>query len=236
MQYPANLQKGDKVCFIAPARKVSPQELKNAISILEAWGLQVVETPNLYLEDHQFAGDDLKRSEHVQWALDHPDIKALFCVRGGYGTSRIIDQLSFDKLKNRLKWLVGFSDITILLSEFFNNGICSLHAPVALLFDQIGNEHAMNSLKEVLFYRQGFMLSAPPIGLNKQGEAKGKLVGGNLSVLVDQIGKFLPDKDLSNPCNMLDMHFFKEIKRFKNPLNFFSQSHLTFTAFFREIL
>ena len=188
MQWPVKLKKGDKVCFIAPARKVRSEELVTAQAILEEWGLQVVATPQLFLENHQFAGTDQDRAAQVQWALDHDELRALFCVRGGYGTSRIIDQLSFDKLKKHPKWLIGFSDITVLLSRFFNEGICTIHGPVALLFDQKGNTLAMKRLRALLFGRNVDGLQASPCSLNRCGIASGPLVGGNLSVLVDQIG------------------------------------------------
>jgi len=187
VQFPRSLAPGDKVCFIAPARKVLKEELTTGINVLSSWGLEVVETPNLFAEDNQFAGSDQERSAHVQWALDHKEIKAMFCVRGGYGTSRIVDSLDFEMLLEYPKWLVGFSDITILLNQFYNTGISSIHGPVALLFSDKTDDEMMLSLKETLFSNKNATIYSSSNRLNKFGEIEGQLVGGNLSVLVDQI-------------------------------------------------
>lgn len=188
MLFPSKLKKGDKVCFVAPARKVSSGELLPATQLLERWGLVVIKTPNLFLCDNQFAGEDHLRAKQVQWALDHEDVKAVFCVRGGYGTSRIIDQLNFDLFRSFPKWLVGFSDITVLLNRLYNLGISSVHGPVAILFNQQGNDRAICNLRSLLFTGVVPVFEPKLNILNQVGIVKGPLVGGNLSVLVDQLG------------------------------------------------
>ncbi len=182
---PPALKIGDKVAFIAPARKVAKAELAKATAVLESWGLAVVFPEGLFLENNQFAGTDAQRVNHIQWCFDNSEIKAVFCVRGGYGTSRIIDTLEFSILKKNPKWLVGFSDVTVLLNRMYNEGIETIHGPVALLLHQ--NQEAQQKLKQLLF-GENVGLSAPYHSLNQLGKTKGKVVGGNLSVLVNQIG------------------------------------------------
>ena len=184
---PPKLRKGDKVAFIAPARKVVLKELEAAIKVLEAWGLVVVFPKGLFLEEHQFAGTDNDRINHIQSCINDEDIRALFCVRGGYGTSRIIDALDFTLLQTKSKWFVGFSDFTVLLGRLFNEGLESIHGPVALLLDE--DQEVKDVLYVTLFDSDAVrIVRTCSHSYNQLGKASGKLVGGNLSVLVNQIG------------------------------------------------
>ncbi|MBQ6683059.1 MAG: LD-carboxypeptidase, partial [Bacteroidales bacterium] len=133
MTLPPFLSPGDRVAFAAPARKILPSELKPAISLLQSWGLQPVVPDHLYDSYHQFAGPDSIRTALMQQLLDDPDIKAIFCVRGGYGTVRIIDNLDFSHFAQHPKWIVGYSDITVLHSHIQQNlGIATLHATMPI--------------------------------------------------------------------------------------------------------
>jgi muramoyltetrapeptide carboxypeptidase len=195
MIYPSSLRHGDKVAFIAPARKVVLEELEKASLIFASWGLEVVCPLGLFLEDNQFAGTDTERIIHIQWCLDNPEIRAVFCVRGGYGTSRIIDGLDFSKFKQNPSWLIGFSDVTVLLNTVYNQGVASVHGPIALLLHQ--NASVQKHLKSILFDSNfSNNLKVPFHPFNQFGCVKGKLIGGNLSVLVNQIGtNSFPDLD-----------------------------------------
>jgi muramoyltetrapeptide carboxypeptidase len=187
MIIPDRLRRGDKIAFIAPARKIKKEELETAVAILEGWGLEIVYPDGLFLENNQFAGADEDRINHIQWCLDNPSIKALLCVRGGYGTSRIIDRLNFSKFLDSPKWVIGFSDITVLLNQIFINNIQAIHGPVAMLLAQ--DKTTQDSLKTILFDNKfSNHISAPYNKLNQLGVAQGELVGGNLSVLVNLIG------------------------------------------------
>ncbi|MDB4835294.1 LD-carboxypeptidase [Cyclobacteriaceae bacterium] len=188
MVTPSYLKPGDKVAFIAPARKVTKRELHTAYKILTNWGLQVIDTHLLFEEHHQLAGDTQTRTRQVQQCLDNHELKALFCVRGGFGTSKIIDDLNFDQLIEHPKWLIGFSDITILLCKLFNINMQSIHADVALLLGQKGGEDTSSQLKQILFGQSKQKIKAPHHPLNQLGSTTATAVGGNLSVLVDQIG------------------------------------------------
>lgn len=187
MQKPPALVKGDKVAIISTARKISIEEIDPAKKIIEQWGLEVIFGEHLFSSDHQFAGTTENRTYDLQWALDHPEIKAVFCARGGYGTVKLIDELNFSHFKSEPKWIVGYSDVTVLHNHINRNfGIQTLHASMPINF-VTNTEEALLSLKNTLF---GDRLSYDfePHSLNVNGKAKGELVGGNLSILYSLTG------------------------------------------------
>lgn len=184
---PAKLKIGDKVCLISTARKVTKAELLPSVEVLSSWGLEVVYGKYLFESDNQFAGSDAFRLSDLQTAVDDPEIKAIFCARGGYGTPRIIDLLDWSEFKKHPKWIIGFSDVTVLLNASQNEGICSVHAPMLLFFDKPDYQTSIEALKRTLFGTAD-ILQAEANALNKQGKATGTLVGGNLSLVVNSIG------------------------------------------------
>lgn len=192
MNFPL-LKPGDHVTIVAPARKISREELQTGISILESWGLKVILNDDVFAIDHQFAGNDAIRLRNFQHAIEHPDIKAIFCARGGYGTLRIIDQLDFSPLKHHPKWIVGYSDITVLHNELLSRRhLSSLHATMPINMPANTTE-ALNSLRKILF-EGNIQYEIPPHTLNRTGEAKGILFGGNLSMIYALNGsRSLPD-------------------------------------------
>lgn len=180
MKTPPFLKKGDTVAIVATARKISKNEIEPSVEILENWGLKVILAPNLFKENNQFAGTDKDRAIGLQWTLDNKNIKAVFVARGGYGTLRIIDNISLGKFIERPKWIVGYSDTTILHSHLYNNGVATIHGTMPFQFTQ--NEEATESLRKILFgEKQEY--ESPGHVLNRKGEAKGEIVGGNLSLL-----------------------------------------------------
>jgi muramoyltetrapeptide carboxypeptidase len=179
---PPSLEPKDKVAIVAPARKISKQELRKAIDILTGWGLEVVFPENLFKEHHQFSGTDEQRAADFQWALDNPDIKAIFCARGGYGSARIIDSLDFSAFRNQPKWIVGYSDITVIhthINKLFN--ISTIHGTMPINF-ATNSVQSLNTLKSIL---SGDMPTYAVGGneFNIKGKSEGQLVGGNLSIL-----------------------------------------------------
>jgi muramoyltetrapeptide carboxypeptidase len=187
MEKPQPLSKGDKIALISTARKISLQELEPAISIIKSWGLEPVFGKNLFNVNHQFAGTTEDRIADLQEALESPEIKAVLCVRGGYGTVQLIDSIDFSNFKNNPKWVIGYSDVTVLHNHINKNfGIATLHATMPINFTT-NTKEALESLKETLF-------GALPIyiteihQLNRLGEAKGELVGGNLSIIYSLTG------------------------------------------------
>ncbi len=182
---PPFLNKGDIIGIAATARKVTSEELQFAINHIQKRGYQVVLASNIYSESYQFAGDDESRRKGFQDLLDNPNIKAIFVVRGGYGTVRIIDRIKFDKFKQNPKWICGFSDITVLHSHLFRLGFQSIHSTMPLLFSQ--SEEATNSLFDILEGKK-VNYELPVHLLNKYAEAEGIIIGGNLSVLYSLMG------------------------------------------------
>lgn len=182
---PPSLKLGDRVAIIAPAKKISLKEIEAAIETLKEWGLEVVLGNNLLNEYHQFSGTDRDRAADFQHMLDDETIKAILCARGGYGTVRIIDCLNFNRFLKAPKWIIGFSDITVLHTHINQAlGIETLHAPMAFNFKQLaGQQSDVKNLKAILFGEKWPGYTLPKNSLNMQGKASGILVGGNLSIL-----------------------------------------------------
>ena len=186
MIQPSYLQKGDTVAIVSTARKITSDNIISAIKLLEKWGLNVVVGNTIGLEDHQFAASDEKRIADFQQQLDNPKVKAIWCARGGYGTVRLIDKLDFSAFKKHPKWIVGYSDITVLHSHIHNFGIETLHATMPINIES-NSQQTLESLKKSLFGKNLFYeVSADE--KNKSGNASGELVGGNLSVLYSLLG------------------------------------------------
>ena len=187
MRPPPLLKKGDRIGLAAAARKISRKELEAPIEIIENRGFQVVFDDRLFASENQFAGSDELRADYLQRMLDDESIKAIFFVRGGYGSVKIIDRLNFTKFKKNPKWIVGYSDATVFHSHITRNlGIQTLHASMPINFS--GNTPtALSSLFDTLAGEVlKYVLSQH--ALSKTSDAKGILTGGNLSVLYSLLG------------------------------------------------
>jgi muramoyltetrapeptide carboxypeptidase len=183
IKQPAYLKRGDKVAIVCPAKKL-PKSIDAAIAILEDWGLEVVIGETVTASYHQFAGDDALRTADLQRYLDDPEIKAVIAGRGGYGTLRIIDDLDFTKFVENPKWIVGFSDITVLLSHVYANyQVQCIHGQMPYTFEDSSLE-ALASLKTALFGGElVYEFSDVNALKNRNGEVEGILIGGNLTLL-----------------------------------------------------
>jgi len=185
---PPNLQKGDTIAIVAPAGFLKSEESLNAgITIAESWGLQIKIGKNVFKKNGHFAGIDTERLADLQDALDDQNIKAIWCARGGYGTNRIIDKLDFSSFIKHPKWVIGYSDICVLLNHINHFGVASLHAMMATSNKSIENDLALLSLKRALF-GQALNYEIPSNKNNNIGKAHGVLVGGNLSLLAASLG------------------------------------------------
>lgn len=185
MTAPPCLQKGDKVAIAVPARKITLAEVQTFVSMLTEWGLKVIFASNFGKEYHQFAGNETERVTGLQSLLDDPSIKAIFCARGGYGTVRIIDSLDFSFFIAHPKWIVGYSDITVLHSHIHNNfEIETLHSIMPIDF-AVGtpSSFAVESLKKALFENETISYKFLTSPYSRTGTAEGILCGGNLSIL-----------------------------------------------------
>ena len=209
---PPYLKPGDTVAIVAPAGilKQNTKVLENTKTLLKGWGLQVVFGAHLQVKTHHFAGSDDQRASDLQMALDDPNIKAIWCARGGYGTLRIIDDLDFEKFKTHPKWIVGYSDVTVLHNTLNNLGYESLHAMMCinLIEDANAIKQSISTLKSALF---GTLKTYEIEGHsdNKPGTATGPLVGGNLSLLTAGLGS---DTQLDTNDKLI---FIEEIDEYK---------------------
>ncbi len=177
-----NLKSGDTISLISTARKVSEKELNFAKNLIESWGLKVSYGKNLFKVDHQFAGSVVQRSHDLQEALNDENIKAIFFVRGGYGSIQVIDHIEWSSFQNSPKWLIGYSDITVFHSHVHQNfGIPTLHATMPINFPK-NTQSSLENLRKVLFGdKVSYQIKANPF--NRKGLAKGEIVGGNLSII-----------------------------------------------------
>jgi muramoyltetrapeptide carboxypeptidase len=187
---PPCLLPGDTIALICPAGYMPPEKAGTCIETLHAWGYNVHIGPTLNSRsENYFSGTDEERRTDLQQALDDPAIKAILCARGGYGLSRIIDKLDFTAFKKNPKWIIGFSDITVLHAHIQTNyKIATLHAPMAGAFNDGGAEGPyVISLRHALEGKKArYNCDIHP--LNRKGEAVGSLVGGNLSLLAHLCG------------------------------------------------
>ena len=199
---PPYLKIGDSVAIVAPARKISAEDISEGIDILRSWGLNVVLSENLLCSSNQFAGTDEQRADDFQKAINDSNIKAIFCARGGYGSIRIIDKIDFSPLISSPKWIIGFSDITVFHSKLNSIGIESIHAPVITTLKNAPSE-VQNKLKDALFGKQLKLNFPQNNSLNIVGECTGELIGGNLSILYSLLGSEA-DIDFSNKILFLE--------------------------------
>ena len=188
MIIPSFLQKGDTVAIIATARKISQEEITPAVAFLESYGLNVLLGKHLFETDNQYAGTDRQRAEDLHWAIYNKDVKAIIIARGGYGTVKIIEHLNFREFKNHPKWIVGYSDVTVLHSAAYNMGIASLHATMPINFFK--NKEASESLMNKLFGKMDPITVEPHV-MNRTGKAKAPIVGGNLSLIYSLSGTMI---------------------------------------------
>jgi muramoyltetrapeptide carboxypeptidase len=186
---PPYLKKGDTIGIVCPSGYMPYENAATCIDVLQQWGYKVLVGKTLGHQHHYFSGTDEERLADLQFMLDHPEVKAILCGRGGYGLSRIIDQLDFKYFRRHPKWVIGFSDITVLHAHLYHRfNIASMHAPMAAAFNDGGFENEfVQSLRKALHGGAANYSSVPHI-LDRPGKAEGKLVGGNLSLVAHLAG------------------------------------------------
>ncbi|WP_321478648.1 LD-carboxypeptidase [uncultured Bacteroides sp.] len=180
--FPPYLQKKDKIVIISPSGKIDKKLLTGAQKRLSDWGFDASLSKHAAKSCGQYAGSIKQRLEDLQAAMDAKDVKAIFCSRGGYGTIHLIEKLDFTLFKKYPKWLIGFSDITVLHNLYQKENFASLHSLMARhLTIEPENDPCSLHLKNIL---EGNLpqYSCSPHKLNKEGKASGTLRGGNLSV------------------------------------------------------
>jgi muramoyltetrapeptide carboxypeptidase len=187
---PPYLKKNDTIAITCPAGYMPAEKAQACIHTLQQWGYEVLVGKTLgSASGNYFSGTDEQRRSELQAMLDDPSVKAILFGRGGYGMGRIIDQLDFKKFKKHPKWLIGFSDITVLHCHLLSRyKIASLHAPMAAAFNEDGDRNEyIQSLRDALAGKDA-RYTCQPNALNRTGAATGKLVGGNLALLAHITG------------------------------------------------
>lgn len=187
--FPPFLKPGDTIAIMCPAGYMPAEKAAKCIETLRSWNYNVVVGSTLGgSSTNYFSGSDEDRLVELQAMLDDREINAILFGRGGYGTGRIIDELNFKKFRKNPKWLIGFSDITILHNHLLSKyKTASVHGPMAALFNDIDAADSIDSLKKLLAGKKQFY-SLRPHPLNIFGKATGTLVGGNLALLCNMIG------------------------------------------------
>lgn len=189
MIVPTSLRPGDKVVILAPASPFPYADLQHAFQVLRHdWQLDVREGTYLRTSVGAFAGTDAQRLADLQAAISDPAVRAIFAARGGYGSYRLVEPLDWTPLLTNPKWLVGFSDITVLLAHAQRQGVASLHAIMPRQFRLVDIADDVETLRQWLFGGVSFPYVAPAHALNRLGAAEGPLAGGNLSMLVHTLG------------------------------------------------
>ncbi|MFY0593201.1 S66 peptidase family protein [Roseivirga sp.] len=210
MQRPEFLKLGDKIAVVATAKRLE-RSIADGIETLTEWGLDVIVDENVNKQSGYFAGSDDDRLESLQSALDNPEIKAIIFARGGYGTTRIIDQVDFDGFKKSPKWLVGFSDLTSILLQALKFDVPSIHGPVAMT---IGNDYASDQyLKSILFEGSNSVYPLTESSSTTFGTCSGKITGGNLTLICESIGT---NNEIDTEGNIL---FIEEVGEAKYSLD-----------------
>lgn len=178
---------GYTIGLVAIARWVNPEIIEDACRMISEWGYQVVLGDTVHKKHNQFGGTDAERAADLQAMLDNPNIKGIVILRGGYGIIRLIDHLDFTAFTKHPKWIIGFSDVTILHAHVNDKlGLPTLHAPMPYSW--------MHNTPEALLSLQHALsgtpkpLQAPAHALNIRGDVSAPLIGGNLSILYSLLG------------------------------------------------
>ena len=188
MIIPPYLKKNDTIGIVCPSGFMPFKKVKHSINTLHEWGYKTQTGKTIGNQFHYFSGTDEERLSDLQQMFDDENISAILCARGGYGLSRIIDKIDFSKFKKHPKWLIGFSDITVLHAHINRNlKMASLHAPMAGAFNDVVDETSVQTLRKAL---KGIKTnySCKIHSLNKKGNAAGELVGGNLAIIAHLVG------------------------------------------------
>jgi len=187
---PPYLNPGDTIGIVCPSGAMPVEKLSECIRVLnEEWGFLTKVGSTIGKQFNYFSGTDEDRLADFQQMLDDDEVQAVLCARGGYGMSRIIDRINFRKFKKNPKWIIGYSDITLLHSHIYSNYyISSMHAPMAGAFNDAGYiNRFVQSLKTALEGKK-IKYSIDAHEFNKKGEAVGELIGGNLTILAHVAG------------------------------------------------
>ena len=194
LKIPPYLKKGDVIGITCPAGFITQKDIEPAVIKLKEWGFEIKVGKTVDKKDFTFGGTDAERLQDFQDMLDDKNVKAILCARGGYGAVRIIDDINFKKFTQSPKWIIGFSDITVIHSHLNKNfGIASIHSKMCNSFPEDWTKaepiqiDTINSIQKCLSGEK-MQYNALVNNKNKTGTAEGVLVGGNLKTLESLAG------------------------------------------------
>jgi muramoyltetrapeptide carboxypeptidase len=214
MNVPQPLASGDLIYITAPAKAIEKEHVDFAVAFFENAGFRVLVSKNCLGQHHYFSGTDEERLEDLQYGIDHPEVKAIVCARGGYGCVRIVDRIQWASMLREPKWMVGFSDVTVFHQHLQRFNLPSIHGSMVLNFKD-NSQVALNTLLMAL-KGESFSVAATS-NFNKSGSAEGTIVGGNLSIVYSLIGtnnqpdysdKILFVEDLAEHLYHIDRMFY----------------------------
>jgi muramoyltetrapeptide carboxypeptidase len=201
---PPYLQEGDTIGIVCPAGYMPHEKAETCINVLQEWSFKVKIGKTLGNQFNYFSGTDEERLTDLQKMIDDEEVKSILCARGGYGLSRIIDDIDFKRFEKNPKWIIGYSDITILHAHIYTKyKTASMHSPMAAAFNNGGAENEfVQSLREAIT-GELYNYSGDGNFLNRKGLAQGELIGGNLSLIIHLIGT-VSDFDTRNKILFLE--------------------------------
>ena len=232
---PPYLQKGDSIVILAPAGILRPSRKEVVLKskkMLESWGLNVVLSNNIFNQNNHFSGTDIERCQDFQDALDDPSVKAIWSARGGYGSVRILDKLSFAKFKKQPKWIIGYSDITVFHNHIHTLGFETIHGMMPTSLEKKPEQiiESISSFKKSIF-GEALSYTIPSSKYNRIHALKvieGQVIGGNIAILASMLGS---NSQLETEGKIL---FIEEIGEYKYSIDRMLQS-LKRAGYFRNV-
>ncbi|CAM4230601.1 muramoyltetrapeptide carboxypeptidase [Pedobacter westerhofensis] len=191
---PPYLKPGNTIGITSPAGYIGLEEIRSSVALMESWGFKVQVGQSIGKKDFTYGGTDTERAADLQQMLDDPQIGAVICARGGYGLVRIIDQINFRSFVKHPKWVIGFSDVTVLHTHIHGNfNIATLHSKMCNSFPDDWAKAEPIQISTILSVRQAltgedFKYTVPATTSNREGRGRGQLVGGNLSIIESVAG------------------------------------------------
>lgn len=186
---PPYLKPGDMIGITSPAGYILREDIIPAATLMQQWGFKIRVGYTIGKKDYTFGGTDEERLNDMQLMLDDPQIKAIMCARGGYGSVRIIDRLNWDKFKKNPKWIIGFSDITVFHSHLNRQlGVASIHSKMCNSFPDVWTDAPDYQKQTIISIQKALtgekmLYQAPASNYNRLGTATGTLIGGNLKTI-----------------------------------------------------
>jgi muramoyltetrapeptide carboxypeptidase len=220
---PGALRPGDTIGITSPAGYITIEEVQSAVKVIESWGFKVKLGATIGKRDFTFGGTDEERARDFQQMLDDSKIRAIMCARGGYGAVRIIDQLKWDRFKNKPKWIIGFSDVTVIHSHLNKNlGVASIHSKMCNSFPEDWSQAEIVQIETIESIRKALVgekmhYEFPANAANRPGVVSGVLIGGNLKTLeslaasksdINTLGKILFVEDTGEYMYSIDRMFW----------------------------